>query len=842
MAGRGETNGVDQELLQEEEEAQARRLEWNGEAVDFAGSMLVRARAYGSYVNTDRALPDVRDGLKPVQRRIIVTMDELGARADKKRQKSAQITGAVIGRYHPHGNSAVYDAMVRMAQDFVMNVPLISGQGGWGTVDGDPAAAERYTEARLSSIASDALGDVNRGIVAYRENYDQTREEPTVLPVTFPNLLVNGAKGIGWSMACEIPPHNLGEVIDAVIYLADHPDATIKQLMKRLPAPDFPTGGIIVNPDALEECYATGRGTIVQQCKYTIENVPGNQQAIIITELPYLVAPSKIVTQVRDAARAEKITDVTENATNLSDKNGVKVQVTCKRGGNVQKLLGDLLQYTDCRKTIAFNMNVLIDRTPRVVNLKEMLQHFLDFRHEIVTKRLELEREDKLRKLKRLQALIAALDVIDQVVKIIRSSKNDEDSRAKLIKLLKYTPHGTRKAVPIDEEQAQQILDMPLKRLNQLNRMELQAEAKALGARIDEITAILKSATGVVDIVKEELRETKKAYAQPRKTYFGGDVVVASSGKGKDPGVVSGPVEPVTCYITNDGRALVAPRGNKRPSTAPIKGNEPLVSVFDTQSNVALYGFSEQGVCYRVSIADQAPETSKGKGRQLFSLNRGDRLVAVHPVASAPFYTLVTQEGELKRIAEDVIANSHPGGVPAMGVESSDRVVAVVAHEEQDELLLSTAYGKALRTELAKLRAVKGGAAGGVAGPGLADGDHIVSAVLAKGDYLLVVHETGQAKRVPLKEYPTKGRTSGGVASAATDKPTRGPGPAGLVVAGLCVDSKAEPVLYTRSGQLLAFDPKQIAEGTRAAVSKPTFDLGPGDAVAGVISTTETAN
>lgn len=826
------------ETIEEIEEEQATPLDWSGEATDFSDSMFKRARAYGSYVIQDRALPDVRDGLKPGQRRIIFAMNQpAAARATDKYQKSAKTVGKVIGDYHPHGDSAVYDAMVRMAQRFVMNAPLIDGQGNWGSVDGDSAAAQRYTESRLTKIATDssATTDLHPAIVPYRPNFDTTKEEPVVLPMTFPNLLVNGAKGIAWSIACEIPTHNLGETIDAAIYLLDSPEASIKQLLKRIPGPDFPSGGIVVNPEKLLECYTTGRGTILQQARYTIENVPGNQQAVVITELPYMVGPEKVIQQIVAKARDGQITEVTELPRDLSDKSGMKLQVKCKRGGNVQKLVADLMRYTDMRKTIPFNMNVIVERTPKLLNLKEILQYFIDFRILVVTNRLEKERRDLHQRLRRNLALMAALDVIDQVVKIIRSSKDDADSKAKLVKLLKYKPHGERKLIPIDDEQAQWIIDMPLKRLNQLNDKDLRAQAKEWGERIDEITKILNSETGVREIVKEELRETKKRYAEPRRTAFGGDVAIEAAGSGRtDAAIVAGPVEPVRVYVAESGAALASPRSTKAPASSPLKaGDAKLVAVFDAKTDQAVFSFSEQGICYRSNLSDIGVEKS-GKGRPLVGLNRGDKVISVCPVGSGSHYVAVTEQGELKRIEESVIAGSHAGGLPYMKVEGGDRVVAVIAHGESGEILISTAQGQALRTPLDKLRPVKTGGAGGVAGIGLADGDTVSSACLASGDYLLVAHESGQAKKVPLKDYPAKGRGGRGVASAAIDKPTRGPGPAGQVAAAIALRKKPEVVIFSERGQLITDPLAKVSEGTRAAVSKPAFDLGPGDRISGV--------
>ncbi len=458
------------------------RLPWGGESVDAADAMFERALSYGMYVNKGRALPDVRDGLKPVQRRILFSMDEIGARAGRPYVKSATVIGQVIGHYHPHGDTAVYDAMVRLAQDFSLNVPLVDGQGNYGSVGpkeySDPPAAYRYTEARLTPAASDWLRDMRPEIVEFRPNFSERKQEPFVLPVSFPNLLVNGSKGIGWSLACDIPTHNLAEACEAAIVLAENPDATLDDLLAVMPGPDFPTGGIVVDPEELPDAYARGQGTFRLQGKYHIEQLPGNLQAIVVTELPYGVSPDQIVSEVVRAARAEKITDVTELPKNLSDRNGLRVQIRCKRGGNVTKLIADLMRHTSLRVTIGINLTVVADGVPRQLDLREVVDRFVSFRFEVVTRRLEHERTELLRELHRLVALLAALDAIDAVIRIVRNAEDDDDAREKLKSELRVELHGSAALVPIDDEQAQYILDMAIKRLSRLNRFKLAGGAR----------------------------------------------------------------------------------------------------------------------------------------------------------------------------------------------------------------------------------------------------------------------------------------------------------------------------------------------------------------------------
>ncbi|MGI8850108.1 MAG: DNA gyrase subunit A, partial [Acidimicrobiales bacterium] len=491
------------------------RFAWSGETVDYSDAMLARGRAYGSYVNTSRALPDVRDGLKPVQRRIIVAMDDLGIRADRRYTKSARTVGHVIGLYHPHGDVAVYDAMVRMAQPWQSNLPLIDGQGNWGNLHNEaPAAAQRYTESRLSAAATEFLVDLRPEIVDYEPNFDESKQMPSAPPVTFPNLLVNGSMGVGWAMACSIPPHNLAEACSAALLVLDDPNVAVDKLLAAMPGPDLPGGGIIVNPENLRSIYETGRGTVWVQGR--VGPLPG-QPVVRITELPYQVSAKSIVEAVVAGAKETRITEVftAELPKNLTDANGVDVQIKLKRGGSSDKLTRELLVHTKLRDSLAFNFTVLDGGTPRTLSLRELLARFVDFRRRVVTRRLEHERAVLGRRLHLLLAERAAADVIDRVVQIIRRASDDDESRRGLIAELRHVPHGARQKVPIDEVQAQHIIDMPLKRLNALNQLKLDEELAAKGARIDDIEAVLSSVDGVRDIVRQELREVRRRYGQP---------------------------------------------------------------------------------------------------------------------------------------------------------------------------------------------------------------------------------------------------------------------------------------------------------------------------------------
>ncbi len=810
------------------------RLDWEGESIDASDALLDRALAYGMYVNLSRALPDVRDGLKPVQRRIVHAMDELGGRAGRPYQKSALTVGHVIGNYHPHGDSAVYDAMVRMAQDFVLNVPIVDGQGNWGSVGpkeySDPPAAYRYTEARLSPAATAWLSDLRPEIVReYKPNFTEKKQEPWVLPVTFPNLLVNGSRGIGWSMACDVPPHNLAEACAAAIVLAENPDATLDDLMAVMPGPDFPTGGILVDPQALPEAYAKGQGTVKLQARFHTEPLPGGVQAIVVTELPYGVSPDQIVAEVVKAARADKIRDVTEMPRNLTDRTGLRVQIRCKRGGSIDRLIADLFRTTSLRVTVGINMTVLVEGSPRQIGLREALDRFVDFRFTIVTRRLEFERDELLRELHRLIAILAALDAIDLVIKIVRASEDDDDAKAQLIKKLKVTPYGSDVPVPIDDDQAQWIIDMPIKRLARLNRLSLEKDRTSKGERVDEIGRILESHARLKKIVVLELKEAA-ALSGPRRTVLGGDASAVSKNtdattSGKTIDVVQRPKTEIWLGGTRSGLFAALSRASM-PTTYPVDiqpGDRPLALV-SSDSESEILCFTSDGQVARLRTNELPLSSRSVKGTKALALPRGQELAALAP-ATAEFLLLVSEQGEIKRCQPASLAGTHGMPSPAFGMPSGDRLVAVVAHAEGAEILIATASGKVLRAAMQPIRPVKSASAGGVAGIKLAAGDRVVGACLAGDGDLYVAHESGFGKRVPLVDIPTKGRGGGGVALAAPDKPSKDP--AGFVSAIAC--SSEPPAAVLLSGQITTLPGSEPT--ARAAVSRPLIDVVVGDEV-----------
>jgi DNA gyrase subunit A len=567
-----------------------------------------------------------------------------------------------------------------------------------------------------------------------------------------------------------------------------------------------------------------------------IEQLPG-QQVLRITELPYQVSAKSIVEQAVEGAKAGKITEIytAELPKNLTDANGIDVQVKCKRGGSVQRLMHELVEHTKLRDTLAFNFTVLVDNVPQTLSLRQILVCFLDFRKEVVTKRLAHELEVLRHRLHLLLAEQSAADVIDRVVAIIRTAQDDDDSKAKLMAQLRYVPHGTSKPVPIDEVQAEHILDMALKRINTLNRFRINEEIQQKGARADEITAVLGSADGVTNIVREELKDVRKRFGRPRRTVVSAETtnaaseILSANGKPKTVVLASAPSEDVWAYVTSDGAVLVTPRTARAPSSAPVKlaGSSSLVAVTATRSDQRLLIFTEQGQAVRATLSDQ-PIGRNGPGRPLLSLLGQDDVAAVFSGDDAPYYLLVSARGQVKRVPATTIANASAAGTVCCRVPEDDRIVAVVPHESDDEILIAKAGGQVLRLETgAKLRPVPTGAAGMVAGAKLDTGDRVVSAVKAEGTSLLNLHASGMALAVLLTEYPVQGRGSGGVQSVLVDRPAKSP--AGELALVVCQGPNGEIELFTDRGGVHHATPGDNPPVRRATNSRSFLPLGPGE-------------
>lgn len=784
------------------------QIEWTGDKLDASDILYQRGATYGMYVIKMRALPDARDGLKNVHRRIIWGMSRLGLYYDKPYKKSAQATGKIMGSYHPHGDSSIYDAMGLMAQPFSTNVPLVDGQGNWGSVDGDSLAAARYTEARLTRVASDWLKDCKETIVPFQDNFAEDEKEPTIMTVDYPNLVVNGTSGIAWGVACNFPSHNIGETIDATILLLDNPNATLKQVMKKLPGPDFPAGAVITNPEALEDIYKTGKGKIVLQSKMHIDQFSRNQKAVVITEMPPGIKPTDISLQIADGAQKGKITQVVDKVINNLDKDGLKFIVRCKKGGNPDVLVEELLAHTKLRYNFHVNMTALEDGAPKTFGLIGLLQAWIDFRIEVVEMRLKNEYSAIINELSRLDAQRAALDAIDRVIKIIRTSKDNADTKAQLIKLLKVKPYGEKRARPIDEAQAQYIMDMRLAQLNQLNQFDLDEKIKSRRIRLGEIEKILATPEMVRDIIKEELKEIKKREAQKRRTLVSADF---------DNNPVS-EIEATPVQLWIGSKANVACTSEKyNRNVSPLSADNTVERLHASNLEEILLHTS-QGNVYRGSVRELPIEDKKSKGKQWVSLASGEEIVACTRESSAKYLLWVSEDGSIKRMEENLVSKSASSLASLAFQSKGEKVICVLPHGEGEELLVHTKAGKALRIDIDKVNPVKSLSAGGVALMKLSAEDKIVSASLVKDNtHLLILHDNGYGKLVDISEYPQKGRGTQGVASADPTKPASNK--AGNI-AGAWAVGKGEYSLLSKAGVLIEVDTKKIAPTTRATVSK----------------------
>lgn len=826
------------EFTEDMDAPEMRQLEWDGERIDFGEALRDRGIIYARKTITDRALPDVRDGLKPVHRRIIFAMFEMGLKPTAKPKKSSKIVGDTMGAYHPHGDTSIYGAMGLLAQDFKLTQPLIRGYGEWGSPDSNPAAP-RYTEATLSAAGWTMATDLNEQIVRYVPTYDEENREPTVLPMPFPNLLVNGTSGMAYGMACDYPTHNMAEAIDAALLVADDENVSLKKILKKMPGPDFPGGGIVVNPENLPGIYEKGQGTVKLQAKFHVEGASSSQPKIVITELPYQSGYKKLVKEIKEANAKTKVFEEllpdSEALNNYSsDETGMHIEIACRRGADVNQLLQELLKLSTFQRTIKFNFNAIVEREgvirPQHLSLMQILQEFVQFRRVVITRRLELERRDHLKRIHELDGVIAALDMIDEVIRIIRSSKNTDIAREKLMKAVKYKLDGARKSQFIDEDQARYILNIRLAKLTQLDQFELRAERDQRRARVVEINAILDDPVQLNTMIKSELAAMRDQFGRPRSTLL--QTIDTSASLDEIAAASQRPAEDVTVFVTRAGSVLVQPhRGRRQSVNAPIKmtGSDQLVAVIDTMSDADLIAVTSSGDAHLLLISDAELQTTKGSGDALVNL-RGEKIAGVYQEQpDQDFLVMVTRDGKLKRIHRETLAQVSPEGVPAYRVDDDDEIVAVLQHAAGSELMIATAQGQLLRTALDKLRPTKGGAAGGRDAIKLREGDTVIGAQIARGHGLLTVHATGMGKRVKLDEYPVKGVATGGVQSASCDKPTRQP--AGLVTGVHILPAKGELQIITSRGAYHTLKLSALDPVARAVVSRPLIELAEGESI-----------
>lgn len=788
---------------------------------------------YAMSVIVSRALPDVRDGLKPVQRRILYAMYDQNMFPDRPREKCAAVVGEVMKKYHPHGDAPIYEALVRMAQDFTMRYPLIDGQGNFGSIDGDPPAQMRYTECRLSPFAMAMLEDIDKDTVDWRPNYDEKHIEPVVLPAKVPNLLVNGATGIAVAMATEIPPHNLGEVIDALLHLIDHPDAGIDDLMRFLPGPDFPTGGIIVGKEGIREAYATGRGTIVLQGRATIENLPGGRTAIVITELPYRVSKEQLIVQIANLVqnrRLEGIADINDE----TDRTGMRIVVEVKRDYNPRAVLAQLYKLTNLRVNYSLILLALVNNEPKILTLKDLLQHYLDHRRQVVTRRTQFELRRAEARVHILEGLRLVAQNLDEVITIIRRSESREEAKERLMRRFK-----------LSEQQVEAILEMQLGQLTRLDQQRLRDEYEALIKRIEELQSILRDPRQVDLIIKQEALEVKRQFADPRRT-----AIVAQTEDADVPMEELLVERDIAVVISRDGyikrlplEAYLEKRRGRTSVGLSRKEQDALADLVIASTHHILLFFSNKGHCYQLRAYEIPAASREAKGMhlgQLLHLDSDEQIVATVPIANfeiGGYLFEVTRNGTVKKSPLSEFTTRLAKGVQAITLAEGDELCGVKWTDGKKEVLLATAMGMVIRFKEDEVRPM-GRQAQGVRGINLQEGDKIVSFDLVEpgDDSVLVVSEFGYGKRVSLKEIRPQGRGGKGLILMGVDKKT------GNLVAVQAVRPDDEVLITTAKGSVFRVAVEKVRRMGRAARGRQLVPVKSGDVVTSVTLVVQPTN
>ena len=718
---------------------------------------------YAMSVIVARALPDVRDGLKPVHRRILYGMNELGVTPDKPHKKSARITGDVMGKYHPHGDSSIYEAMVRMAQWWSYRYMLVDGHGNFGSMDGDGAAAQRYTEARMSKIALEMLRDINKNTVDFVDNYDANEREPLVLPARFPNLLVNGATGIAVGMATNIPPHNLGETIDAVKLVMDNPEVTTKDLMEVLPGPDFPTGALVMGKSGIHKAYETGKGSIVLRSRTEIEETKTGRERIVVTEFPYMVNKTKVhehIVRLVQEKRIEGITAVRDE----SNREGVRFVIEVKRDASANVILNNLFKMTQMQTNFGFNMLAIQNGVPKILSLRQILDAYIEHQKEVVVRRTRFDKEKAEARAHILEGLLIALDHIDEVIRIIRASETDAEAQAELMSKFK-----------LSERQSQAILDMRLRRLTGLERDKIQSEYDDLLALIADLADILAKPERVSQIIKDELDEVKRKFGDQRRTELmvgevlslededlieESDVLITLSNKG---------------YIKRLDQAefTAQKRGGRGVQGTGVKDDDFVRELVSTSTHDHLLFFTNKGRVYRLK-GYEIPEygrTAKGLPIvNLLKLDEGESIQTIINVESErsdeAYLFFTTRHGIVKRTSVKEFANIRQNGLKALNLKDEDELINVLLTEEDTDIIIGTKFGYAVRFNQSAVRGMSR-IATGVKGVNLREGDTVVGAsVITDQDEVLIITEKGYGKRTVATEYPTKGRGGKGMKTA----------------------------------------------------------------------------
>ncbi len=778
---------------------------------------------YSMSVIVARALPDVRDGLKPVHRRVLYGMLDLNLRPGSPYKKSARIVGEVLGKYHPHGDAAVYDAMVRMVQDFSLRYPLVDGQGNFGSVDGDPPAAMRYTEARLAPIAEEVLRDIDKNTVDFVPNFDESLKEPTVLPSVLPTLMVNGASGIAVGMATNIPPHNLCEVVDACVALIENPKASIDELMKHIQGPDFPTGAIIYGRDGIESAYRTGRGSIILRARANIEQVRGGKERIVISELPYQVNKKNLIEKIAALVRDKKIDGIID-IRDESDRDGMRIVIELRRETQPEVILNNLFKHTQLQITFGTIMLALVDGRPRILNLKELLQHFIDFRHEVVVRRTQFDLDKAEKRAHILEGLKICLDNIDEIVALIKKSRNPETAKNALMRRFGLT-----------EVQAQAILDMRLQRLTGLERQKIEKEYKETIKLIEKLRAILANRKLRMNIIRDELLELKEKYGDERRTEIIGevenftiedmiaeeDMVITISHKGFIKRF------PISGYRRQN-------RGGKGSTGSTTREEDFVEHLFVASTHHYILFFTNRGRCYWLKVHEipQAGKAAKGRAIvNLLNLQPGEKIAAfvnVREFNDRQYVIMATKMGLVKKTSLMAYSNPRKGGINAITIRDDDDLIEADLTDGTHDIMLATRDGKAIRFSESEVREM-GRSAAGVKGISLSKGDYVIGMVVVKRNgTILVVTEKGYGKRSSISKYPVKHRGGKGIITLKTTPKV------GKLVAIKEVVDEDDFMIITQKGVILRQKVKDISIIGRNTQGVRLIKLDENDAIADV--------
>ncbi|HGR2880374.1 TPA: DNA gyrase subunit A [Streptococcus pneumoniae] len=771
---------------------------------------------YAMSVIVARALPDVRDGLKPVHRRILYGMNELGVTPDKPHKKSARITGDVMGKYHPHGDSSIYEAMVRMAQWWSYRYMLVDGHGNFGSMDGDSAAAQRYTEARMSKIALEMLRDINKNTVDFVDNYDANEREPLVLPARFPNLLVNGATGIAVGMATNIPPHNLGETIDAVKLVMDNPEVTTKDLMEVLPGPDFPTGALVMGKSGIHKAYETGKGSIVLRSRTEIETTKTGRERIVVTEFPYMVNKTKVhehIVRLVQEKRIEGITAVRDE----SNREGVRFVIAVKRDASANVILNNLFKMTQMQTNFGFNMLAIQNGIPKILSLRQILDAYIEHQKEVVVRRTRFDKEKAEARAHILEGLLIALDHIDEVIRIIRASETDAEAQAELMSKFK-----------LSERQSQAILDMRLRRLTGLERDKIQSEYDDLLALIADLADILAKPERVSQIIKDELDEVKRKFSDKRRT----ELMIGQVLSLEDEDLI----EESDVLITLSNRGYIKrldqdeftaqKRGGRGVQGTGVKDDDFVRELVSTSTHDHLLFFTNKGRVYRLK-GYEIPEYGRtAKGLPVVNLLKLDEDESIQTVINVEsdrsddaYLFFTTRHGIVKRTSVKEFANIRQNGLKALNLKDEDELINVLLAEGDMDIIIGTKFGYAVRFNQSAVRGMSR-IATGVKGVNLREGDTVVGAsLITDQDEVLIITEKGYGKRTVATEYPTKGRGGKGMQTAKITEKN------GLLAGLMTVQGDEDLMIITDTGVMIRTNLANISQTGRATMGVKVMRL-----------------